>query len=530
MSNTKQFSIAKINDLKDGEMKQVNADGTDILLAKIDGKYYAVGAFCTHYGAPLAEGALCGKHVICPWHHAWFDLTNGDLLQPPAFDSLPNYPLKIDNENIFVELPDKRSDRRVPEMSSCSKDIDIRVFVILGGGAVGFMAAQTLREEGYCGRIIMITQESEAPYDRPNLSKDYLQGEAKPEWMPLRENDFYKKHDIELLTGKKATRVDHQNKKIEFETGDALTYDSLLVATGGIPRKLDLPGSDLKNIFVLRSFDSADAIIDTVENVKKVVIIGGSFIGMEAAASLRGRGLSVTVVASDKVPFAKTLGPEIGEYFQNLHEKNGVKFKMGVHVKSFEGDSKVKTVILDSGEQVEADVVIAGIGVTPATDILKDVEKKKDGGVVTNSYFQLASGLYAAGDIAYVPDSRSKEHLRIEHWRYAMQQGRVAARNMAGKKESFAEVPFFWTVHFGDALRYLGHVKEWDEIYYDGNVKDGKFFAFYIKDNRVMAVADMGRDTEMAYIEQFLKDDKLPSASELKKKDLKKLIESLSKS
>lgn len=518
------YPVAKLTDLKEGEMKQVTADGTDILLAHLEGKFYAVGAFCTHYGAPLAKGALCGKHVICPWHHAWFDITNGNLLEPPALDALPNYEIKIVGDEVHVALPEKRTDRRLPAMSSCNLEVDKRVFAILGGGAAGYAAAQTLREEGYQGRIIMITQEEELPYDRPNISKDYLQGQVKSKMMPLRSKKFFENHKIEVLTGKTAKEVDYPNNKIIFEAGEPLHYNKVLVATGGIPRKMDMPSAKLKNVFVLRSFDSADAIIDALENTKKVVIVGASFIGMEAAASLQSRGFSVTVVAPEKVPFAKTLGPEIGKYFKELHQENGVQFRLESQVKEFEGDSKVEYVILKSGERLEADVVITGIGVSPATDILKDIKQDKDGGVITDLYLNLAPDLYAAGDIATIPDPDTNQPRRIEHWRYALQQGRAAAMNMLDKEIPFLGVPFFWTAHFGVSLRYLGHAKEWDEIFYDGEVEKKNFLAFYIKNNRITAVAGIGRDKEMAHIEQLFKDNKMPLSSELKQDGLQKAL------
>lgn len=510
------FTVAATNELKEGEMKQVTADGTDILLTKVNGKHFAVGAFCTHYGAPLAKGALCGNHVICPWHHAWFDVTNGDLLEPPALDALPHYDVEIKDGQVLVGLPEERTSHRLPSMVARKPIEDSRVFAIIGGGAAGYAAAQTLREDGYMGRIVIITQEKEMPYDRPQLSKGYLQGKAKPKDLPLRPKEFFQNYDIEILTEKIVKEVDHQNKKIFFEDNQPFKYDVVLVATGGIPREMKVPGAALDNIYILRSLDSANAIIDAVQNIKNVVIVGGSFIGMEAATSLKARGLSVTVVAPGKVPFENTLGFDIGNYFKNLHEEHGVQFKMGTHVKSFEGNTKVEQVILESGDRIAADLVLTGIGVKPATEFLRDVQKEKDGGVITDIYLNLAPGLYAAGDIAAVPDPHTQEPRRIEHWRYALQQGFAAAHNMAGKDQAFTGVPFFWTAHFGVSLRYLGHAGSWDEIFYDGDIPSKKFLAFYIKNDRITAIAGIGRDKEMAYMEQKFKDNKMPSAFDLK--------------
>ena len=512
--NNRKAAVAKLSEIKSGEMKEVGS-GTKILLARVGDKCYAVGANCTHYGAPLVEGALVGDRIICPWHHACFHAATGDLLEPPALDALPNYPVKIEGEDIFVELPVEPEDRRTPEMSR-QTEADERIFVIIGGGAAGYTAAQTLREDNFSGRVVMITRENRLPYDRPNLSKDYLQGHAEPEWMPLRSDDFFDRYDIEILREKEVVKVDAAAKMITFKEGENLRYDSILAATGGTPRKLDLPNSDLKNVFVLRSFDNADAISEAAESAKSAVVIGASFIGMETAFSLRERGLSVTVVAPDKVPFEKNLGFEIGETFQKLHEYNGVRFRPGASVKAFEGSEKVEAVALDSGERIEADLVIVGVGVSPATGFLEGVPLEKDGGIVTDKFLRVGEDFYAAGDIAYFPDARTGESIRIEHWRYAMQQGRAAARNMAGKSEAFTGVPFFWTRQFDATLLYVGHAKSWDEIIFQGNAREQNFLAFYVKDGRVLAVAGMNRDREMAVLEELMRLNRIPEPDRLR--------------
>src|SRR6476620_6834725 len=327
-SNTPAGKFSEIND---GEMKEVSVGETKVLLARTGDRCHAVGANCTHYGAPLVDGALVGDRIICPWHHACFRASTGDLLEPPALDSLPNYPVEIRGDEIFIELPAEPTDRRTPALSRAVPDVDNRVVIIVGGGAAGFAAAQTLREDDFAGRIVMVTREDRTPYDRPNLSKDYLQGHAEPEWMPLRPDEFFEEHDIELLRGREATALDTSAKELKLNDGSTLGYDSLLLAMGGAPRRLNLANSNLANIHVLRSFDDADAIVAATEGANNVVIVGASFIGMEAASSLKQRGLAVTVVAPDAVPFGKTLGPEIGKMLQSLHEYNGVKFRLGAH-------------------------------------------------------------------------------------------------------------------------------------------------------------------------------------------------------
>lgn len=488
--------VCRLSEIKDGEMKEVTVGTTPVVLARVEGTCYALAAHCTHYGAPLAEGYLSGDRIVCPWHHACFNARNGDLEEPPALDSLATYPVRLDGDNVFVDLPADAEDRRIPEMVHPDANADDRTFAIVGGGAAGYAAAQTLREDGFAGRIVMITPEDRNPYDRPNLSKDYLQGSAEPEWMPLRADDFYAKHGIEVLPGR-VKSLKAGKKELQLESGENIEFDRLLIATGGVPRTLDMPGSDLENIFVLRSFDSADTIIAAAEKAQKVAVIGSSFIGMEVASSLTKRGKSATVIAPDKVPFLKTLGPEIGELFQKVHEENGVTFSLGSHVKGFEGDGSVRKVLLETGEGIETDLVIVGVGVRPATEFLAGFELHKDGGVISDQYLSIGDDMFAAGDIVHVPDAHTGEMLRIEHWRTALQQGRVAAHNMAGKATPFTAVPFFWTTQFDVTLNYVGHAAGWDEITYEGDLNSKDFLAFYLKAGRIVAVAGMNRDREL---------------------------------
>src|SRR4029078_11923432 len=295
-----------------------------------------------HYGGPLAEGALCGTRVMCPWHHAVFNVVNGDMEQPPALDALTCYDVRVEGERVFVSVPEDGSDRRTPAMVQRDTAADSRQFVIIGAGAAGYAAAQTLREEGFRGNVVMITREDRAPYDRPNLSKDYLHGHAEPEWMPLRPDEFFKDHDIQLVLGKEVTRVDARSTTIPLDTDETMEYDALLVATGSAPVRLNIPGSDLKNVCVLRSFSDADSIIETASRSRRAVVVGASFIGMEAAYSLRERGLEVTVVAPSLEPFEATLGAEIGALFRREHESHGVLFNLGSIVYRFEVNHNVE--------------------------------------------------------------------------------------------------------------------------------------------------------------------------------------------
>lgn len=409
-------TVAKISDFKDGETKQVSAAGKEILLARVSGTFYAVGATCTHYGAPLVDGVLNGKRLVCPWHHACFDIATGDLQEPPALDSLPHYEVKVEKDQVVVRIPDDVPDRRTPTMAK-RDPIDERLFVIAGGGAAGYAAAQTMREDGFTGRLVLITREDHLPYDRPNLSKEYLQGKAEPEWLPLRGEEFYAEHNIEVVRGREIEHIDAAEKTIKFADGETLRCEAMLIATGGEPRKLPFQTSTQENVFLLRSYADAEALIARAEKGKRAVVIGASFIGMEVASSLTTRGCEVTVVAPDDVPFQRILGAEIGKLFQDVHEGKGVKFKLGAAVAGFTGTHRVTAITLENGERIDADLVVVGVGVKPATAFLKGVTLHTDGGVVVDEHLRAAAGIYAAGDIAHFPSPLTGERQRIEHWR-----------------------------------------------------------------------------------------------------------------
>ncbi|MGH7792603.1 MAG: NAD(P)/FAD-dependent oxidoreductase, partial [Thermodesulfobacteriota bacterium] len=362
----------------------------------------------------------------------------------------------------------------------------------------------------------------------PNLSKEYLQGKAEDEWMPLRSEEFYNDYGIELMRQKKVTHVDTSSKTISLDSGETLKYDKLLVATGGKARMLNVPGAELKNVFTLRSYDDSDEIIKASENASRVTVVGASFIGMETAFSLTERKLPVTVIAPDSVPFNRVFGKEIGKMFQKQQEEHGVTFKLGAAVAKFEGDGKVEAVMLENGERTEADLVVVGVGVKPATDFLKGIDLESDGSIKVNKYFCAAQDLYAAGDIARFPDWRTGEHIRIEHWRTAEQQGRIAAHNMVGKETPYSSVPFFWTTQAGLNFRYVGHVKDWDNLIIKGDVSSKEFIAFYVKNNQILAAAGNERDKEMAAIEELMRLKKMPTPEALQDNsvDLLELIPS----
>lgn len=496
--------------LQDGEMLRIELEDKPIVLARVQGEYYAFGAKCTHYGAPLDKGVLKGHSLICPWHHACFDIRSGLRLEPPALNDLPHYSVHIEDGLVTITVP---HDNRV-EPQGRANPADPRHFVIVGGGAAGSAATEELRRAGFAGRITMLSAASDVPVDRPNLSKDYLDGYAKPEWMPLRDRDWYAERDIELLLDTPVTRIDPEAHNVYIAQGAPIHYDKLLLSTGGIPRRLKgIPGAELNGIYYLRTLEDADQIVQAAAHGKRAAIIGASFIGMEVTASLGGgRGVAVTVVAPEEVPFSHTLGEDIGRMIQQMHEQNGVRFCLGDSVIGFTGQGgQVKQVELKSGKSLDADFVVVGVGVVPATDFLLDsglALNEHDHSVRVNRHLQTSSAdVFAAGDIARWNDG-SDRGVRIEHWRVAQQQGMVAARNMLGENWSVGQrVPFFWTMQWGLRLNYVGHAPLWDEIiYWGGTPEQRKFIAFYVRDGKLQAAAGCGYDAELGAIELILRD------------------------
>lgn len=520
-----EITLGKKDELKDGEMKVIKLDDREILLARFQGEYYAIAPKCTHYGGPLAEGVLTGNRLMCPWHHAAFDIISGKMLEPPALDGLPTYKVRIDKDNILVTIPEGEvPGRKICRMSHLEIENDDRCFVIVGAGAAGNMAGQTLRENGYHGRIIMLTKEQDFPYDRPELSKGYLAGHSKEEWLPLREPDFYKQCNIEIMFGREVVSINSETQMLSMNTPEAIKYDSLLLATGSIPRKLHVPKSELPNIYTVRSRNDIRSITGRLDKAEKVAVIGASFIAIETSAGLRERGKEVTVIAPESVPFEGILGKNIGMFFKDLHESHGINFKLGEGIQRFEGDDRVEYVVLDSGEKIPADLVIVGIGVEPATKFKMDLAIEGDGGIKVDEYLQASERVFIAGDIAKFPYWYTGEDIRIEHWRVAEQQGRLAALNMLGKKIAYNGVPFFWTQIFDISFRYVGYAKGWDDIIVDGDISARNFIAYYSRKNKVLAAAGVNRDKEMAAIEEAIRTNKIPAANKLGSRKAAKIL------
>jgi NADPH-dependent 2,4-dienoyl-CoA reductase/sulfur reductase-like enzyme/nitrite reductase/ring-hydroxylating ferredoxin subunit len=513
---SREIDIAGVNELHDGEMKGVEVEGLKIVVTRLEGEFYAIGGECSHYGGPLAEGVLCGEEVTCPWHQARYLVKTGELLNPPALDAMARFEVKVAGDRIVVILPEEPAGTRVADLARHVPQADRRTFIILGGGAAGNAAAQKLRQEGFQGRLLLISKEKRLPYDRTILSKGYLNGSLQAEALPLRNEDFYRKADIELILGQEVHRLEVPEKKVFLQDKTEISYDSLLLATGGIPRKLTVPGADLEKVFLLRAPEDADRIIAAAGKAQQVVVVGTGFIGMETAAALRQRGLAVTVVGAGEMPLEKVLGKEIGAMWLRLHEDKGVRFKLGKKVSRLEGTGSGCEVVLDNGERLAADLVLVGLGINPALDFLQGLNRNPDGSVSTDKYLRVAEGLYAAGDVARFPDWRTGEPMRIEHWQVAEAHGFAAARNMLGQQQPFAEVPFFWTEQFDMYLYYVGYAASWDEIVWHGDPEEQKFLAFFVKYNQIMAAAGCGYDHGMAYVGNLMRLGQMPASEEIR--------------
>lgn len=474
------------SDLADGGTLVGHAGGEPVLLARRGTEVFAVGATCTHYGAPLGDGMLVGDTVRCPWHHACFSLRTGEVLAAPALNPLACYAVEERGEKLFV-LGKKPESKK----SSAGGPSSI---VIVGGGAAGHVAAETLRKEGYTGKLTLLSADSAPPVDRPNLSKDYLAGNAPEEWIPLRPPEFFQEQQIDLVLGTRVSKLELDAKRVLTEDGKSYAYDALLLATGAEPNKLAIAGAELPHVHYLRTLADSRAIIAKLDGAKRAVIIGAGFIGLEAAASLRKRGLSVEVVSPDARPLEKILGPELADLVRTLHEEQGVKFHLGQKPSSIDEGH----VTLADGTKIGADLVVVGIGVKPSVALAESAGLAIDRGVSVDQYLQTsAPGVFAAGDIARWPDPHSGEHIRVEHWAVAERQGQVAAHNLLGRKKPCDFVPFFWSAHFDVTLSYVGHAEKWDRIEVDGSIEKRDCRVTYFRGGLKLAVVTINRDREL---------------------------------
>lgn len=473
-------------DFNGQQMLRGHVGKKSVLLVRLGDEILAVGAKCTHYQGPLDQGLVIGETLRCPLHHACFSLRSGEALAAPAFDPLPCWKVEHEGGRILVRERLEMIAAAPVDASGHPRDV-----VIIGGGAAGFAAAEMLRRKGYGGRLTMLSDEADPPCDRPNLSKDFLAGTAPESWMPLKAAAYYEKNGIDLRLGCKVAAIDTAARKLTLADGGSVGFDRLLIATGAEPVRLPIPGADLGHVFTLRSLADSRALGAAAAQAKSAVILGSGFIGLEVAAALRQRGLAVHVVSLDVRPLERVLGQELGDGIRTLHEAHGVRFHMQTSIAAIaEG-----AVTLDSGAVLDADLVVIGVGVRPRSALAEAAGLATDRGILVNAQMETAvPGIFAAGDVARWSGAKGAAGMRVEHWVVAERQGQIAAQNMLGAGLPFMDAPFFWSIHYDMAIRYVGHAESWDEIVIDGDIAARDAAISYRKGGRALAVATIGRD------------------------------------
>jgi NADPH-dependent 2,4-dienoyl-CoA reductase/sulfur reductase-like enzyme/nitrite reductase/ring-hydroxylating ferredoxin subunit len=484
----------KFDGLAEGKPLLGHFDGEPVILVRQDEHVFATGAVCTHYGGPLAEGLVVGDTIRCPWHHARFDLHTGEAEGAPALNPVSSFNV-VRHEGMVRVDGKKATDFRVPCKLNPSS------VVIVGAGAAGAACADMLRAKGYSGPITLAGDEEPGPVDRPNLSKDFLAGAAGEDWIPLRTREYYESIKVDLVTNDPTVRISPAEHKVSLRSGRTLNYGALLLATGAEPRSLSIEGADLPHVFRLRTLADSKAIIAKAQGARSCAVIGCGFIGLEVAASLRHRGLAVSVIGQDSVPLVKILGPELGRFIQDLHEQHGVRFFLDASPRAIRADR----VDIGDGKFVEADLVILGVGVSPRTSLAEAAGLKVENGVIVDETLRTsAADVFAAGDMARYPEPVSGEAARIEHWVVAERHGQAVARSMLGIGGTYSETPFFWSQHYDVTIAYVGHAASWETCEIRGELDKHDACAIYRRNGKTIAVATIGRDLLSLRVEAAL--------------------------
>ncbi len=499
-----EHRAALLDDLEQNTPVEVDLDGTKILLVRQDGQVHALAATCPHRGVPLSKGAVDGGSIVCPAHRARFDLATGEMQAPPACENLARYEVRIDDDEVFVFVPSDAPEHPLPAMAR--KGEDDRRFVIVGAGAAGWRAAETLRREGFQGEVVVLSDEPHGPLDRIDLSKSYLKSEDAPETPLVRSDDERAALDIDLRRGAAATLDTQRNEVVLQHSHERIPYDRVLVATGSEARSLKTDGSHLSGIHRLRRLEDADALRADIaarlgEGSCRIAIVGGGFIGLEVATVLSARdGVEVTVILNEDLPLEKQFGSDFGQRILDEHEAAGVRFVRSAEVTGFDGGSRVAQVNLKDGDPVAADLVLVAVGAAPRTAWLP-FPAQDDGGIDVNADLSVPGhdNVFLAGDIARIPTPWGK--LRIEHWRFAQETGELAARNMLGRANSYESTPYFWTMQQADgSYSYTGHAANWDSI--EGAPNGSGFAMGYVQDGQTQAVLALGFDDAVTLAER----------------------------
>jgi len=361
-------------------------------------------------------------------------------------------------------------------------------FIIVGASLAGAKAAEELRSQGFGGRVLLLGAETERPYERPPLTKDYLRGESEREKAYVHEQGFYEQHQIELETDVTVVALDLARSRVRLADDRELGYDRLLLATGAEPRRIPIPGADLGGVYNLRTLADCDALRERLDAGGRVVVVGAGWIGSEFAASARQRGLEVAIVDPLELPNERVFGPEIGAFYRDVHRGHGVELVLGDGVEAFEGDGSVARVRTDGGKAIDCDFAVVGIGVAPRVELARGSGLAVDNGIVVDEKLESsAPGVFAAGDVAHAWHPFYGERIRVEHWSNALNQGPVAARAMLGQKVSYDRIPYFFSDQYDVGMEYSGHAPKWDDVQFRGDRDGGEFIAFWMQDGRVVA-------------------------------------------
>lgn len=398
---------------------------------------------------------------------------------------------------------------------------DKQKFVIVGASQCGGGAAETLRKHGFDGRIVLIGAEPERPYERPPLSKEYLRGEEERERIFLRSPDYYDEQEIELRLGERATRLHTREREVELEGGERLAFDRLLIATGGRPRRLPVPGEDLEGVHYLRTVVQSEAIGSELKEAKRAVVVGAGFIGAEVAASAKMMGVDVTLLEIAEAPMERALGREMGEIYADVHRERGVDVRLGTGVERFEGGDRVERVVTSAGDSLDCDLAVVGVGIDPATEIVQGTGIEVGDGITVDERCETSvEGVFAAGDVASFPNPVDGEHIRVEHWANAQKQGAAAARAMLGSEEPYSELPWFFSDQYDLRMQYVGHASAWDEVVLRGDVAGRKFAAFYLNEGLLLATMAIGMPKEIAASRKLIPARMRLTADQLRDEDV----------